>query len=93
MSATSSGGAGVLACSFCGKTQHQVRKLVAGPASYICDECVALASRIIEESDSGRPVRRWGRLLDRVRRLFVWARAERVALDRALHPTRLRAGS
>ena len=36
-------------CSFCGKTQEQVRKLVAGPGVYICDECVRLCSEIIEE--------------------------------------------
>ena len=37
-------------CSFCGKTQDQVRKLIAGPVGvYICDECVDLCSDIIEE--------------------------------------------
>ena len=33
---------GQLKCSFCGKTQEQVRKLVAGPGVYICDECIEL---------------------------------------------------
>ena len=32
----------VLYCSFCGKSQHEVRKLIAGPTVYICDECVGL---------------------------------------------------
>ena len=43
---------GVLKCSFCGKTQEQVRKLVAGPGVYICDECIHLCSDIIEEEFS-----------------------------------------
>ena len=38
-----------LKCSFCGKTQEQVRRLVAGPGVYICDECIELCSEIIEE--------------------------------------------
>lgn len=38
-----------LRCSFCGKTQEQVRRLIAGPNVYICDECVALCQEIIEE--------------------------------------------
>ncbi|MBQ9443512.1 MAG: ATP-dependent Clp protease ATP-binding subunit ClpX [Lachnospiraceae bacterium] len=39
-------------CSFCGKTQDQVRKLIAGPSgTYICDECVAICADIIEEED------------------------------------------
>ena len=37
-----------LQCSFCGKTQDQVRRLVAGPGVYICDECVELCLEIIE---------------------------------------------
>ena len=40
-------------CSFCGKAQEQVRKLVAGPAVYICDECIELCNEIIEEEFSG----------------------------------------
>ena len=43
---------GQLKCSFCGKTQDQVRKLVAGPGVYICDECIALCNEIIEEEFS-----------------------------------------
>jgi len=49
-----------LACSFCGKTSEQVRRLIAGPRVYICDECVDLCNEIIEreverESGAGRP--------------------------------------
>ncbi len=39
----------LLKCSFCGKTQKQVRKLIAGPGVYICDECIDLCNEIIEE--------------------------------------------
>ncbi|HIR53550.1 MAG TPA: ATP-dependent Clp protease ATP-binding subunit ClpX [Candidatus Onthovicinus excrementipullorum] len=41
-------------CSFCGKTQDQVNKLIAGPGVYICDECVELCSDIIDEDDYPR---------------------------------------
>ncbi len=40
---------GQLKCSFCGKNQEQVRKLIAGPGVYICDECIELCNEIIEE--------------------------------------------
>ena len=36
-----------LYCSFCGKSQHEVRKLIAGPTVFICDECVELCNDII----------------------------------------------
>lgn len=39
----------VLYCSFCGKSQHEVRKLIAGPTVFICDECVGLCSEIIRD--------------------------------------------
>lgn len=42
-------GADLLKCSFCGKTQKQVKKLIAGPSVYICDECIELCNEIIEE--------------------------------------------
>ncbi len=40
---------GQLTCSFCGKSQREVRKLIAGPTVYICDECIRLCTEIIEE--------------------------------------------
>ncbi len=43
---------GQLKCSFCGKVQEQVKKLVAGPGVYICDECIELCNEIIEEEFS-----------------------------------------
>ena len=39
----------LLYCSFCGKSQHDVRKLVAGPAVYICDECIYLCTDFVDE--------------------------------------------
>ncbi|MDQ7849296.1 MAG: ATP-dependent Clp protease ATP-binding subunit ClpX, partial [Armatimonadota bacterium] len=45
-----------LKCSFCGKPQEQVRKLVAGPGVYICDECVELCNEIVEEELAGDEV-------------------------------------
>ena len=42
-------GADLLKCSFCGKSQKLVKKLIAGPGVYICDECIDLCNEIIEE--------------------------------------------
>ena len=39
----------LLYCSFCGKSQHEVRKLIAGPSVYVCDECVELCNDIIKD--------------------------------------------
>ena len=39
----------ILYCSFCGKSQHEVRKLIAGPSVFVCDECVELCNDIIRE--------------------------------------------
>jgi len=41
---------GLLHCSFCGKNQHDVSKLVAGPAVFICDECIDLCTDIVDEN-------------------------------------------
>ena len=49
MSESTSKDSGVLRCSFCGKTQDEIRKLIAGPTVYICNECVELCTDIIEE--------------------------------------------
>ncbi|WP_235737075.1 ATP-dependent Clp protease ATP-binding subunit ClpX [Nocardioides alcanivorans] len=47
-------GGDLLKCSFCGKSQKQVKKLIAGPGVYICDECIDLCNEIIEEELSER---------------------------------------
>ncbi len=48
----------VLCCSFCGKSQKEVAKLIAGPQSYICDECVILSMDIICEENDYAELRR-----------------------------------
>ena len=73
-----------LRCSFCRKDETQVSKLVAGPRVYICDECVAAASRIMDGGptdegrtpDAGSSV--WRRLSYRARRLWRGGEARRV---------------
>ncbi|MEM8798173.1 MAG: ClpX C4-type zinc finger protein, partial [Pseudomonadota bacterium] len=46
-----------LYCSFCGKSQHEVRKLIAGPNVFICDECVELCMDIIREENKSSLVK------------------------------------
>jgi len=55
-------GGDLLKCSFCGKSQKQVKKLIAGPGVYICDECIELCNEIIEEelAESSEP--KWDNL-------------------------------
>src|SRR5436190_21709460 len=57
---TKSGGGdskNTLYCSFCGKSQHEVRKLIAGPTVFICDECVELCMDIIREENKSSLVK------------------------------------
>ena len=72
MSKVSSGDSkNTLYCSFCGKSQHEVRKLIAGPTVFICDECVELCMDIIREENTSwrsramafRPPRRYAKFL------------------------------
>jgi ATP-dependent Clp protease ATP-binding subunit ClpX len=49
MSSNKSTGEKVLYCSFCGKSQHEVKKLIAGPSVFICDECIELCNEIISD--------------------------------------------
>ena len=53
MSKSSGDSKNTLYCSFCGKSQHEVRKLIAGPTVFICDECVELCTDIIQEESAG----------------------------------------
>ena len=56
MSSDKNKGDKLLYCSFCGKSQHEVRKLIAGPSVFVCDECIELCNDIIrEEAHSGAP--------------------------------------
>ena len=64
-----------LRCSFCGKNDSEVSKLVAGPRVYICDKCVAVASRLMEggsHDDSPPKVEStfWRKFSTRARQLF-----------------------
>jgi ATP-dependent protease Clp ATPase subunit len=76
-----------LRCSFCKKKETEVSKLVAGPRVYICDECVACASRIMGSSsdlhDDSQPPKVeptiWRKLLARVRQLTRGGNAQRVS--------------
>ena len=52
----------LLKCSFCGKSQKQVKKLIAGPGVYICDECIDLCNEIIEEELNEASEATWGDL-------------------------------
>ena len=49
----SSSGEKLLYCSFCGKSQHEVKKLIAGPSVFICDECIDLCNDIIRDEAAG----------------------------------------
>ncbi|ATX81401.1 ATP-dependent Clp protease ATP-binding subunit ClpX [Mariprofundus ferrinatatus] len=53
MATQNNGGDNTLYCSFCGKSQHDVKKLIAGPTVFICDECIELCNEIIVEELSG----------------------------------------
>jgi ATP-dependent protease Clp ATPase subunit len=73
-----------LRCSFCGKRDSEVAKLVAGPRVYICDACVAVASRLMEggaDGDGQTPEAKssvWRRLSARARQFLRGGDARRV---------------
>jgi len=52
-----------LYCSFCGKSQHEVKKLIAGPSVYVCNECISLCNDIIREEEMAGPVTEEGATL------------------------------
>jgi len=68
-----------LRCSFCGKPDTEVAKLVAGPRVFICDACVAVASRLMEGDGDGETPEAaptiWRRVSARARRLWRGARS------------------
>ena len=55
MSDKKGSGEKLLYCSFCGKSQHEVKKLIAGPSVFICDECIDLCNDIIRDENTGDP--------------------------------------
>jgi ATP-dependent Clp protease ATP-binding subunit ClpX len=70
----------MLRCSFCGKNQNAVKKLVAGPKVHICDECVAIAQRIMDSAEPPAPQIKTGllqRVREKLRRLTVRDRNRR----------------
>ena len=73
-----------LSCTFCRRSEHEVRKLVAGPGVYICDACVEIAHGIIHaEGPSPRSeASRWGRAVERIGALLAAVRG-RLRLHRA----------
>ncbi|HLS33424.1 MAG TPA: ATP-dependent Clp protease ATP-binding subunit ClpX [Brevibacterium sp.] len=68
--ARSAEGADLLKCNFCGKSQKQVRKLIAGPGVYICDECIGLCNEIIEEELSSAAEETEERALPKPREIY-----------------------
>ena len=86
----STGHGNLLSCSFCGKNQHEVRKLVAGPAVFICDECVDLCIdfvddqllRLIEGDECSARAMSTDRLLHYVEHALSGAQRSRSALQR-----------
>ncbi len=54
---------GPVTCSFCGKSQDQVKKIVAGPGVYICNECIDLCKEIIDEELKKKPIRIYSKSL------------------------------
>ena len=70
-------------CSFCGKSQHEVKKLIAGPATFICEECVILCFDIVVEEgfyDRGH-ISREAQAVRRERRLAETLKLIRAILD------------
>ena len=53
MAEKKSGSEKLLYCSFCGKSQHEVKKLIAGPSVFICDECIELCNDIVRDEIAG----------------------------------------
>ena len=74
----------LLRCSFCRRNEEEVAKLVAGPRVYICDECVAVASQIMDSHHETSQTPRveptiWRKLLDRLRQTEFHREATRIA--------------
>ena len=81
------GGEKLLYCSFCGKSQHEVRKLIAGPSVFICDECIDLCNDIIREeasTDTGQSIEQIERDSDRDRFMGAEEAVEYGLIDKVL---------
>jgi ATP-dependent Clp protease ATP-binding subunit ClpX len=75
-------GGDLLKCSFCGKSQKQVKKLIAGPGVYICDECIDLCNEIIEEELSETTDLKWDNL-PKPREIFEFLDSYVIGQDKA----------
>ena len=75
-------GGDLLKCSFCGKSQKQVKKLIAGPGVYICDECIDLCNEIIEEELAEPTEFKWDSL-PKPREIFEFLDAYVIGQDAA----------
>ncbi|MEA3077543.1 MAG: ATP-dependent Clp protease ATP-binding subunit ClpX [Actinomycetota bacterium] len=75
-------GGDLVKCSFCGKSQKQVKKLIAGPGVYICDECIDLCNDIIEEELSGESEVRFDEL-PKPREIYTFLNDYVIGQDRA----------
>src|SRR6201993_4810900 len=75
-------GGDLLKCSFCGKSQKQVKKLIAGPGVYICDECIDLCNEIIEEELSEPDGIKWNSL-PKPREIYEFLDAYVIGQDQA----------
>jgi ATP-dependent Clp protease ATP-binding subunit ClpX len=75
-------GGDLLKCSFCGKSQKQVKKLIAGPGVYICDECIDLCNEIIEEELSESSELKWDSL-PKPREIYEFLDAYVIGQDQA----------
>jgi ATP-dependent Clp protease ATP-binding subunit ClpX len=75
-------GGDLLKCSFCGKSQKQVKKLIAGPGVYICDECIDLCNEIIEEELSEPSEFKWDSL-PKPREIFEFLDSYVIGQDKA----------
>jgi ATP-dependent Clp protease ATP-binding subunit ClpX len=75
-------GGDLLKCSFCGKSQKQVKKLIAGPGVYICDECIDLCNEIIEEELAEPTELKWDSL-PKPREIYEFLDAYVIGQDKA----------
>ena len=75
-------GSELLKCSFCGHSQKQVKKLIAGPGVYICDECVVLCTEILDDEFSGSQTDR-GNELPKPTEVFAFLDDYVIGQDRA----------
>ncbi len=75
-------GGDLLKCSFCGKSQKQVKKLIAGPGVYICDECIDLCNEIIEEELAEPTEFKWDSL-PKPREIYEFLDAYVIGQDKA----------